>query len=595
MLKTLVINTFLILSSLICFGQKESNSSSLGIPIFIEDFGNANTEANKSDIGDTSYKYVKNNFPNDGSYTISSKFDWLPLWFNTTDHTPKDKRGKALIVNADQNKSGVFFSRKINNLCPGSTYEFSAWLLNIFSSDHTTCDEKAGVSGGIPINVRFEIWDESNSLLLKKNSTGKIYAKNYPQWKRYNILFQTLKNQETIILKIANNGQGGCGNDLALDDIQFAAYGDKIDLSTSIKESSPLTLCSNYDEKIELKVSTENTIFKQSFFQWQYSTDGEAYTDIINQKKSTLNITEVLNSGEYYYRVKVAGNINALSKPYCSVVSEPYKIEVKSDETLKLFKELPIFEFLPTDKIKIDLSKYTDAKNIKWYDSNTLETLIGSSKKFTSKKMSPGNHTLYAVLSSSDSNCPSTKKIPVKLLVISEKVIPPTKTQIPIKDEIPEVSEKPIYTKIIGSEESTIFKPYVQIKMCLGDEVVIDAGIENSYYDWNTEEYEKTITVYEPGKYVVTITKEEDENYLYTRTFYVKGVEGPSINRISVDENNDVKVHMREYGSYEYSSNGEDFQKSNIFKKLKNGPYQFFARDTDSCQATGPVFRFIKL
>jgi len=143
---------------------------------------------------------------------------------------------------------------------------------------------------------------------------------------------------------------------------------------------------------------------------------------------------------------------------------------------------------------------------------------------------------------------------------------------------------------------SSFSNAYITVKMCLGDEVTLDGDEgDNSYYDWNTEEYEKTITVYEPGKYVVTITKEDDVNFLATKTFYVKGAEGPAINRVSVEENNDVKIHMREYGNYEYSSDGKDFQESNIFKNLKNGPYQFFARDTDSCQATGPVFRFIKL
>ncbi len=145
--------------------------------------------------------------------------------------------------------------------------------------------------------------------------------------------------------------------------------------------------------------------------------------------------------------------------------------------------------------------------------------------------------------------------------------------------------------------ESSVSNSYITVTMCLGDEVVLDGDDgEDSYYDWSTEEYEKTITVYDPGKYVVTITKEEDENYLAVKTFYVKGAEGPAINRISVKkEDNTIKIYTREDGNYEYSLNGKDFQASNIFENLKNGPYEFYARDTDSCEAVGPVFRFIKL
>lgn len=144
---------------------------------------------------------------------------------------------------------------------------------------------------------------------------------------------------------------------------------------------------------------------------------------------------------------------------------------------------------------------------------------------------------------------------------------------------------------------SSVSNTYINVNMCLGDEVILDGDEgDDSYYDWSTEEYEKTITVYDPGKYVVTITKEADENFLATKTFIVKGALGPAINRILIlEENNAVKVFTREEGSYEYSSNGKDFQASNIFENLKNGPYEFYARDTDSCEAVGPVFRFIKL
>lgn len=145
--------------------------------------------------------------------------------------------------------------------------------------------------------------------------------------------------------------------------------------------------------------------------------------------------------------------------------------------------------------------------------------------------------------------------------------------------------------------QSSVSNSYITIIMCLGDEVTLDGDEgEDSYYEWSTGEYEKTITIYEPGKYEVIITKEEDINFIGKKTFYVKGAAGPAINRVFVmDDNKTLKVFTREDGNYEYSANGKDFQSSNIFENLKNGPHEFFVRDTDSCQAVGPVFRFIKL
>jgi len=58
-------------------------------------------------------------------------------------------------------------------------------MLNITSlSLAGFCTRETGINGGIPINVRFEIWDESNTTLLNSGDTGDIF-KDFKQWNRW--------------------------------------------------------------------------------------------------------------------------------------------------------------------------------------------------------------------------------------------------------------------------------------------------------------------------------------------------------------------------------------------------------------------------
>ena len=112
-----------------------------------------------------------------------------------------------------------FYRTTVSGLCEGTTYQFSAWVLNLV---------KVGgfCSSPIPINVKFEIWDSTNTNVLASGDTGDISAGTSPNWETYGLVFQTLVGQNEVILKMINNGKGGCGNDLAIDDIEFKSCGE---------------------------------------------------------------------------------------------------------------------------------------------------------------------------------------------------------------------------------------------------------------------------------------------------------------------------------------------------------------------------------
>ena len=150
------------------FSQLGFCPGSKGDAIFHEDF-----ESGSLPAGTTNYTYVTGD-PNDGQYTISNQISQN----NGTWHSflPKTtvSNGRALIVNASYT-SGQFYRTKITGLCENTTYEFSAFLMNVYDPTSLACE-----NGGIPINVRFQIWDKTDTDLLKEGNTGDISSTNSP-------------------------------------------------------------------------------------------------------------------------------------------------------------------------------------------------------------------------------------------------------------------------------------------------------------------------------------------------------------------------------------------------------------------------------
>ena len=163
---------------------------SSGDPIFTEDFGSGTTNGPALPPGTTSYNFTTGT-PNDGDYTISSTTDYFN-WIDVQDHTPLDTNGKSFIVNASFT-AGEFYQRQVSGLCENTTYEFSSWLINLQPT--ASCD-----GNSIPVNVRFQIWDETDTDLLAQGDTGSIQGSSNASWEQYALVFKTELGQTSVIL-----------------------------------------------------------------------------------------------------------------------------------------------------------------------------------------------------------------------------------------------------------------------------------------------------------------------------------------------------------------------------------------------------------
>ena len=179
---------------------------------FEENFGTGTGRV--CDLGNATTTYVCNDATqvNDGEYSITNTSNGLNTGWHPDmeDHTEGDVDGRALYVNADF-AIGEFYRRTIT-LTPNTDFSFRAWITTVYDIDTGICG-----GTGIPSNVIFRIEDPSGNLIEETN-TGDIQNESEPNWQEFFINFNTGVNTD-IQLVLINNAPGGCGNDLAIDDI----------------------------------------------------------------------------------------------------------------------------------------------------------------------------------------------------------------------------------------------------------------------------------------------------------------------------------------------------------------------------------------
>ncbi|MCO4293795.1 gliding motility-associated C-terminal domain-containing protein [Solitalea sp. MAHUQ-68] len=282
------------------------------------------TDANPLDLPGTTTYTRNESDPNDGSYGY---FSTVPNVFGNAwhsgekDHTTGDVNGRMLIFNAS-NAPGEFYRAPISGLCTNAIYRFSAFIANVLHKTRACSPDR-------PVNVTFEIRDKSNNI-IDQVSTGDIYAANQMSWMEFGIDFT---GQTEVVLVMRNNGPGGCGNDLAIDDISFSICGS-IDISSDVPGASSTETFVCNGANVNLK-STLISGFVNPDFQWQSSADNKTWNNITGATTGSLALTNVQTTDPKYYRLIVAatGTINDPSSN-CKVIASPFTVNVIGDPVI---------------------------------------------------------------------------------------------------------------------------------------------------------------------------------------------------------------------------------------------------------------------
>ena len=186
-------------------------------PILSIDFGNADNKTTNNVGNLPQYRKANKNCPDDGEYTFASysKGCFGDRWiYLSEDHTTGDRDGNMMVINASERPS-TFFMYAVKNVNDNSNYEFSFWVTNICRTA-SNCFPN-------PPNISFVIQDVTGKPLAKY-TTGNVAQTGFVNWKKYSIEFTIPSGVNTVVIKLDDETNGGCGNDFAIDDMMMRQF-----------------------------------------------------------------------------------------------------------------------------------------------------------------------------------------------------------------------------------------------------------------------------------------------------------------------------------------------------------------------------------
>ncbi|MDC6366721.1 MULTISPECIES: T9SS type B sorting domain-containing protein [Flavobacteriaceae] len=609
---------------------------SLGDPVVEIDFGSGTGRGDALGSDVTAFTYVSSGQLGEGEYTIANTTSGLKgNWFTTTDHTG-DTNGYMMVINsavlADE---GVFYTQTVTGLCANTTYEFSAWVMNVL--DTSTTDQYSP-------DVTFRISDTSGNVLGSYN-TGDIEQSSSPTWIQYGFYFSTADETEVIITMLNFAPSARPGNDIALDDIAFSPCGPIITTTIENETSTSLTICE--DESVSYTFeSTISSGYTDPRYQWQYSNDnGVTWTDISGETSSSYIFSNDGESGTFLFRVSIASgdNIDTIS---CRIVSDVFTIEIlETPEPLTGEAEQT---FCTTQNATVsDIEVTGDAL---WYDAATDGNELGVDTELVD------GETYYGALETTN-GCVSDVRIPVLITIVEPTLAFQDVTDIICDDlndgvEIVDLTQYEseitacadciysYYTTQSGAESATeddgidepsnyewtsldtqVFvriessdncsqiaqvainlqaSPIIEIDenavICEDEVLILDAGPDFDSYLWSTSETTSSVILYEPGSYWVTVTQETNGLLCNTtQDIEVSLANAPIITSIDIEDwtesENVIEVYLSNasVGDYEYSIDGINYQDSNIFTDLERGEYTVYVREKSGCGYTNQM------
>jgi len=299
----------------------------------------------------TCHPDVEDNWYTIASSPVKGKSDWI----NIADHTG-DPNGKMLIVNAAPKEPSTFYRRRVRNICQNTLITFSAWFVEVNGpSSFQIC---SGEPNGEPrvADVAFIIRDTLGNT-IDTVRTGPIHAKadGSQTWAQYSKSFYTGPNT-AVDVSLVNRAPGDCGNDLAIDDIEFDAC---VPTFTALPPNGSVCLNNNVNFSSHL-----NGSYNPPVIRWYSSKDnGVTWNPVPGGNDSILAVYNVqLSDNGTLYRAIAAGSLadilSAGTANSCSVTSNSAPLKITQDNVS--FGPIPS---ICQSSGKVDLRKYVSTYN----------------------------------------------------------------------------------------------------------------------------------------------------------------------------------------------------------------------------------------
>jgi hypothetical protein len=384
--------------------------------IYLQDFGTGNSlstafpaatgSAGTASTGYTGTTSTSAPYVDIEQYTLAKNANtgYPVRWINLADHTG-NTNGKMMLVNADV-KASKIYSDDINITCGNLKYSLFAFVSNIGNSTYSGfCDAFGGL---VPPKLTFTVRNAANGTIITNLTTPDITS---AAWTQYGMKFVMPTGITKITIEITNAAAGGCGNDLAIDDIQFGLC----DPTPTVAVNNTAG-CTNGTTTFSAALSDPTVISGTLEYQWQVSADGSTWGDISGANNVTYTINP-LTAGDVnkYYRVIVAaaGNLNNVN---CRYISPGYYLTAKTPSTAPTsIIPSPSATTCPGNSILLTQSGGSLGTNAvyRWYRNSCGDTLIGTGNSIS---VIPSVATTYYVRAEGDCNTTSCAQITINVV-----------------------------------------------------------------------------------------------------------------------------------------------------------------------------------
>ncbi len=323
-------------------------------------------------------------------------------WLSTSDHTG-NVNGDMLVVNADANNT-IFYRGHFNYpLCAQQQYSLSFYSEFVGNASYQTL---CNAFGGFQYpKIKMRVVDGASGGIITEVSTATI---SNTTWQQYGLKFVLPVTYSDIYIELVNDAPGGCGNDIAFDDIQFGTC----DAMPVVNVGAVSAGCVGGSTTFNSTLTDPTTLPGSKDYQWQVSSDNITWVNVAAATGSSYTINPILaaDTGKFY-RVLVAATGN-ISSPYCRYTSAGAKLTGKVSSLAATSATKNKSKICPGISVTLGITGGSLGTNAawKWYSGSCGGTFVGTGSTIS---VSPIVSTTYYVLAQGDCNTTSCQSVTI--------------------------------------------------------------------------------------------------------------------------------------------------------------------------------------
>ncbi len=277
--------------------------STVSDSVFIKETFGTGTTKTALPAGRATYAFNGSSSLSDGDYMLYNRSNGRPEWHNAGDHTG-NTNGKMMVINAG-NAAAEFYRDTINDLTSGVSYSVYLYIMN--TNTLGTC----GATALLPkLQFIVEYYNATTASYKQLTSfiTAYIPQSATPTWVIAGGTFILPNSTSSVRYRILNNSNGGCGNDLAIDDITFARSNSLPGNTLPVTGFQAAAQLAGNHISIQWETLSENNTKE---FMVEKSSNGTQWSVIdttaaagFSQTKQVYSSTDITPGSINYYRVK---------------------------------------------------------------------------------------------------------------------------------------------------------------------------------------------------------------------------------------------------------------------------------------------------